>query len=75
LHDGSRVLSVPSERGRWDTYYPAFAAAVHGSGPVPVDPRDALAAAEVLDAARASAAQRRMVNLPPAAGVQVVADD
>jgi predicted dehydrogenase len=74
LHDGSQVVSVPSERGRWDTYYPAFAAAVHGSGPVPVDPRDALATAEVLDAARASAAQRRLVDLPPA-GVQVVADD
>ena len=29
---------VPSERGRWDTYYPAFAAAVRGEGPVPVDP-------------------------------------
>ena len=26
---------VPSERGRWDTYYPAFAAAVRGEGPCP----------------------------------------
>jgi predicted dehydrogenase len=75
LHNGSRVVSVPSERGRWDTYYPAFAAAVRGSGPVPIDPRDALATAEVLDAARASAAQSRLVDLPPAAGVQVVAND
>jgi predicted dehydrogenase len=46
---------LPSERGAWDRYYPAFAAAVRGAGPVPVDPRDAVATAEVLDGARQSA--------------------
>ncbi|WP_229673809.1 Gfo/Idh/MocA family protein [Nakamurella endophytica] len=57
--DGSRP--VPSERGRWDVFYPAVAAAVSGRGAVPVDPRDAVATAEVLDAARESARTGRLV--------------
>jgi predicted dehydrogenase len=52
---------VPSERGRWDTFYPAFARAVRGEGPVPVEPRDAVASLAVLDAARASAARGEVV--------------
>jgi predicted dehydrogenase len=63
LHGGSGVAVQPTERGRWDTYYPAFAAAVRGQGPVPVDPRDAVTTAEVLDAARRSAAQNQVVGL------------
>jgi predicted dehydrogenase len=63
VHDGSAAVPQPTERGRWDTYYPAFAAAVRGSDPVPVDPRDAVSTAEVLDAARASAARRELVHL------------
>ena len=55
---------VPSERGRWDTFYPAFAAAVRGAGPVPVDPWDAVAALQVIDAARASAARGQVVEVP-----------
>jgi len=65
LHDGSATASLPTERGRWDTYYPSFAAAVRGNGPVPVDPRDALATAEALDAARTSATHHTLVDLPP----------
>ncbi len=52
---------VPSERGAWDRFYPAFASAVRGEGPLPVDPWDAVATAEVLDAARASAAGGEIV--------------
>jgi predicted dehydrogenase len=54
---------VPRERGRWDTYYPAFADAVRGSGPAPVDPADAVAAMAVLDAARVSAATGQTLAL------------
>jgi predicted dehydrogenase len=54
LRRGDAGEPVPSERGRWDTYYPAFAAAVRGAGPVPVDPWDAVRSLEVIDAARAS---------------------
>jgi predicted dehydrogenase len=46
---------VPSERGRWDSYYPAFAAAVRGERDVPVDPADAVLALEVIEAAERSA--------------------
>jgi predicted dehydrogenase len=55
------VLS--SERGAWDLFYPAFAVAVRGDGPAPVDPWDAVATAEVLDAARRSAATNQVINL------------
>jgi predicted dehydrogenase len=60
---GETSEPAPSERGRWDGYYPAFAAAVRGEGPVPVDPRDAVASLTVIDAIRASARQRRAIEL------------
>jgi len=63
LERGSESEPVPSERGRWDAFYPAFAAAVRGEAPVPVDPRDAVASLTVIDAIRAGAAQRRTVDL------------
>jgi predicted dehydrogenase len=63
LHTGSGSESVPTERGRWDTFYPAFARAVRGEGPAPVEPRDAVATAVVLDAAKASAASGLTVRL------------
>jgi predicted dehydrogenase len=55
LHGGGAAEAVPSERGRWDLFYPAFAAAVRGEQPVPVDPADALRTMAVLEAARESA--------------------
>jgi predicted dehydrogenase len=58
--DGEVVPTLP---GAWSTFYPAFAAAVRGLGPVPVEPRDAVATATVLDAARRSATQSGVVRL------------
>jgi predicted dehydrogenase len=63
LQQGETRVSVPSERGRWDTFYAAFAAAVRGEGPLPVDPWESVVAAQVLDAARASASSRRIIEL------------
>lgn len=63
LYRGDDDEPVPTERGRWDTYYPAFAAAVRGEGPVPVDPRDVVRNVEVLDAARESATSGRAVSI------------
>jgi predicted dehydrogenase len=60
---GGAVAVVATERGRWDTYYPAFAAAIRGEGPVPVDPWEVVATLEVMDAARASARSRRSVPI------------
>jgi len=52
IQRGDTREPVPSERGRWDTFYPAFAAAVRGEGPVPVDPRDAIASLSIIDRIR-----------------------
>jgi len=57
---------VPAEQGRWSSFYSALARAVRGAGPLPVDPRDAVAALDVLDAARLSAARGDVVRLSPA---------
>lgn len=62
FRDGtSEVLS--SERGAWDSFYPAVAAAVRGTGPVPVNPWDAVTTAQVLDAARESAGTGQVIRL------------
>jgi len=60
---GGELTVLPSERGRWDTFYPAFARAVRGEGPLPVDPRSALEVLVVLDAILVSARERRVVPL------------
>jgi predicted dehydrogenase len=52
-----------SERGAWDGFYPAFAAAVRNGDAVPVDPWGAVATAEILDAARKSATEGTVVRL------------
>ena len=62
--DGMSV-TMPLDRGRWHTFYPAVAGAVRGDGPVPADPRDAVATAQVIDAARESARTGRVVTVAP----------
>jgi predicted dehydrogenase len=54
LHSASGPVPVVTERGAWDAFYPAFAGAVRGVGPPPVDPDDAVTTALVLDAAKLS---------------------
>ena len=54
---------VPSEQGRHHDYYEAFAQAWREGGPAPVTPQEAIRAIEVLDAARVSAAENRVVPL------------
>jgi predicted dehydrogenase len=64
FHDGGSE-PLASERGAWDLFYPAFAHAVRGAGPVPIDPWDAVATAELLDAARRSATTGEVVAVVP----------
>lgn len=52
---GTEARPEPTDRGRYPLFYEQLARALHGAGPVPVDPRDALAALEVIEAARESA--------------------
>ncbi|GID95078.1 oxidoreductase [Amorphoplanes digitatis] len=63
LYRGATGAPVRSERGRWDSYYPAFAAAVRGEAPLPVDPWDSVRNMDVLDTARISAATGETVKL------------
>lgn len=58
---GSR--KVPSEQGAYQDYYARFAAALDGDGEFPVPAEQALHTLEVLDAARTSAAENRVVDL------------
>ena len=58
---GSRPVSL--EPGAWDTYYPAFARAVRGEGAPPVAAVDAVATADVLEAARVSIHRRTTQRL------------
>lgn len=63
IYRGDEGTRVRSERGRWDLYYPAFAAAVRGEGSVPVEPADVVRNMTVLDAARESARSGQAIRL------------
>ena len=54
---------VPSEQGRYQGYYEAFARAVKEGGPPPVTAAEAIETLAVLDAARISAAEGRVVTV------------
>lgn len=63
IHRGGIAEKIPSVKGAWSDFYTGWARAVRGDGPVPVDPRDAVAALAVLDAIRVSAATGEAVRL------------
>ena len=65
LHAGHTTRPWPAERGDWRVFYTSFADAVRGRGAVPVDPWDAVAGLEVLEAAQRSAATGQVVALGP----------
>jgi predicted dehydrogenase len=54
---------VPSERGAWPQFYSQLEQTLRQGSPPPVDPWDAVAGLEVLDAARRSAASGAVVTL------------
>lgn len=60
---GDEQQLVPSERGAWDAFYPAVAAALRDGAPPPVDPRDAVDVLRILEAARTSAEQQQVITL------------
>ncbi|MDE3130023.1 MAG: Gfo/Idh/MocA family oxidoreductase [Acidobacteriota bacterium] len=61
---GERSVPLRPERGAWQTFYARLREALAGGGPPPVDPRDAVETLRVLEAARISARERRLVSLP-----------
>jgi predicted dehydrogenase len=60
---GEERTPVRRAPGGHPDFYRAVTAWVRGEGPVPVDPADAVRTARVLDAARVSAAESRVVRL------------
>jgi scyllo-inositol 2-dehydrogenase (NADP+) len=58
---GDEEEPVPSERGRWQTFYGQVVRALRERAAPPVDPEDALDTLEVLEAARRSAAHALVV--------------
>jgi predicted dehydrogenase len=64
LHTTAGSVQVPSEQGAYHDYYSRFAAALRGDGDFPVPAEQAVRTLEVLDAARVSAAENRVVDLP-----------
>jgi predicted dehydrogenase len=57
------VEPIRTEPGSYPQFYAGVAAALHSGAPPPVDPDDAIAALDVIEAARASAAHRRVEHL------------
>jgi predicted dehydrogenase len=58
---GDDVRPVPTEPGAYRRFYDGVVQALRGIAPPPVDPRDAVAGLAVIEAARQSAAERRVV--------------
>ena len=63
LSTAAGVVRVPSERGAYQDYYAQFAAAARGEAAWPVPGEEAVRTLEVLDAARVSALEGRIVRL------------
>jgi predicted dehydrogenase len=63
LHTAAGATPVPSERGAYQDYYTQFAAALRGEAPFPVPAEEAVHTLAVLDAARVSAQERRVVSV------------
>jgi predicted dehydrogenase len=63
LGAGEAVRPVPTVPGAYERFYEGVAASVRRGVPPPVDPGDAVAGLELLDAARQSAREGRVVEL------------
>jgi scyllo-inositol 2-dehydrogenase (NADP+) len=63
------AISLPSQPGRWIDFYRGVVAAIVDGAPPPVDPRDAIAGLNIIEAARRSASERRTIDLHPRAAL------
>jgi predicted dehydrogenase len=66
LGAGETWEPVPTERGDYPAYYAAIAAALRDGAPPPVNPADAIATLEIIEAARRSAAEGAVIPLADA---------
>ena len=63
IGSGDRLERVPTVAGAYQRFYEGMLAALREGAPPPVDPEAVVSGLEVLDAARASASERRVVEL------------
>ena len=63
LGAGDAVQTVETDAGAYPVFYAAVAAALAGEAPPPVDPSDAVRGLEVIEAARRSAGEARVIRL------------
>jgi predicted dehydrogenase len=61
--DGATAQAVKSANGAYQDFYAGMAAALCDGVAVPVDPEDAVAGLEIIEAARRSASQRAVIKL------------
>lgn len=66
LGEGEDVRPVPTEPGAYRRFYEGVVEALRGVAPPPVDPHDAIAGLAVIEAARQSAAEGRVVAVASA---------
>jgi predicted dehydrogenase len=67
LGAGTDVETIPTLAGAYERFYAGVADSLRGGAAPPVDPWDAVHVLELLDAARRSAAERRVVDIAAAA--------
>jgi predicted dehydrogenase len=60
---GDDVRPVPTEQGHYGRFYAGVVSALRDGAPMPVDPVDSLRVLEVIEAARRSAQERRVISL------------
>lgn len=65
LGHGDALQAVPTARGDYQEFYRRLVAAIGGASPAPVDPSDAVAALDVIEAARRADREGRIVELTP----------
>ena len=63
LGAGAEVESIPTDAGGYQRFYEGVVAAIRGDGPPPVNPADAVAGLEIIEAARRSASEGRVIDL------------
>jgi len=68
LGEDGATRPLPTEPGAYLRFYEAVAAAVRHGAPMPVDPEDAIAGLDIIEAARRSAERREVVEVAAAAG-------
>ena len=64
LGAGEELREIPTEPGNYGAFYEGVVTSLGEGAPPPVDPGEAIAALEVLEAARSSAREQTVVRLP-----------